>query len=69
MVPRAREFDGCIHSAITADSVDPERSNTIEVWQDAEVLKQWRKKAEPPRLGKPRKMAVKRYNATDGGRL
>jgi hypothetical protein len=28
LVTRAREFDGCLHVAITADSVDPERINT-----------------------------------------
>ena len=26
LVSRAREFDGCIHVAITADSVNPEQS-------------------------------------------
>ena len=29
LVSRAREFDGCIHVAITADSVDPERINSV----------------------------------------
>ena len=38
LVTRAREFDGCMHVAITADSVDPERINSVEVWRDA---KQW----------------------------
>ena len=28
LVSRAREFDGCVHIAITADSVDPERINS-----------------------------------------
>ena len=28
LVTRARAFDGCIHLAITADSVDPDRTNT-----------------------------------------
>jgi len=37
LVSRAREFDGCIHVAITADSVDPKRINSVEVWPDAEV--------------------------------
>jgi quinol monooxygenase YgiN len=69
LVTRAREFDGCLHVAITADSVDPERINTIEVWRDAEALQQWRKQAKAPRLGKPRYMAVQRYDATGGGPL
>jgi quinol monooxygenase YgiN len=68
-VSRARAFDGCIHVAITADSVDPERINTIEVWRDAEALQQWRKQANAPRLGKPKYMSVQRYDATDGGPL
>lgn len=29
LVSRARAFDGCVHIAITADSVDPERVSTI----------------------------------------
>jgi quinol monooxygenase YgiN len=69
LVTRAREFDGCLHVAITADSVDPERINTIEVWRDAEALQQWRKQANAPRLGKPKYMSVQRYDATDGGPL
>jgi hypothetical protein len=36
LVSRASEFDGCLHVAITADSVDPERINSVEVWRDAE---------------------------------
>jgi quinol monooxygenase YgiN len=69
LVTRAREFDGCLHVAITADSVDPERINTIEVWRDAEALQQWRKQANAPRLGKPKYMSAQRYDATDGGPL
>jgi quinol monooxygenase YgiN len=69
MVTRAREFDGCVHIAITADSVDPERINTFEVWRDAEALNTWRKQAKGPRTGKPRYADVKRYDATDGGPL
>jgi quinol monooxygenase YgiN len=67
LVTRAREFDGCRHVAITADSVDPERINTIEVWQDAEAWQRWRKRANGPRLGKPKFVSVQRYDATDGG--
>ncbi len=29
LVSRARDFDGCIYVAITADSVDPERINNV----------------------------------------
>lgn len=69
LISRAREFDGCIHAAITADSVDPERINTVEVWRDAEVLKQWRKRAKAPKTVEPKHIEVKRYDATDGGPL
>ena len=69
LVSRAREFDGCIHIAMTADSVDPERTNMVEVWRDAESLNAWRKQAKGPRLGKPKFSDVRRYYAIDGGPL
>jgi quinol monooxygenase YgiN len=43
LVARARESDGCIHIAVTADLVDPERIDSVEVWRDAEALDAWRK--------------------------
>ena len=66
MVSRAREFDGCVHLAITADSVDPERINTVEIWRDAEVLAKWRRQAKGPRTVKPKFSDVKRYDVSDG---
>ena len=69
LISRAREFDGCIHAAITADSVDPEQINTVEVWRDAEVMDEWRKQANAPDVKEPKHMEVKRYDATDGGPL
>jgi quinol monooxygenase YgiN len=69
LVSRARGFDGCIHVAITADSVDPERINSVEVWRDAAVMDAWRRQANAPDTGEPKLMAVKRYDATDGGPL
>lgn len=69
LVLRARAFDGCMHVAITADSVDPERINSVEVWRDAEVMDEWRKQANGPDLEGPKYAEVKRYNATDGGPL
>jgi hypothetical protein len=44
----------------------PERVNVIEVWQEAEALKKWRKRAKPPKVDKPKHIEVKRYDATDG---
>lgn len=69
LITRAREFDGCLHVAITADSVDPERVNVVEVWQDAEVMGEWRKQANAPTVEEPKYISVKRYDATDGGPL
>lgn len=69
LITRARDFDGCIHVAITADSVDPERVNVIEVWRDADAWRKWRKQGKHPKVGKPKHVEVKRYDATDGGPL
>src|SRR4028118_870331 len=69
LVTRARSFDGCIHVAITADSVDPERINSVEVWRDAQVMDEWRKQANAPDTKEPKHIDVKRYDATDGGPL
>jgi heme-degrading monooxygenase HmoA len=49
MVGRARTQDGCIDMAITADSLDPTRSNIIEIWRDEQAWKAWRKVAKGPR--------------------
>jgi len=69
LITRARAFDGCIHAAITADSVDPERVDVVEVWRDADALNRWRKQAKHLRVGKPKRVEVRRYDATDGGPL
>lgn len=69
LVTRAREFEGCLHIAITADSVDPERITSVEIWRDAEALSKWRRQAKAPRTGKPKFADVRRYDATDGGPL
>lgn len=69
LVKRARQFDGCLHVSITADSVDPERVNMIEVWQDAGALSAWRKRARGPKVGKPKFADVRQYEATDKGAL
>lgn len=70
LVARARAFDGCIDLAISPDPLDPARINNPEVWQDADALDSWRAQADPPRLGgEPREVAMKRYDASDGGPL
>lgn len=69
LVARARAADGCLHFAMTADSLDPERVNMVEIWRDAEALDAWRKRARAPRAKRARHLDVKRYDATDGGPL
>ena len=49
MVGRARQQDGCIDMAISADSIDPTRSNIVEIWRDEAAWKAWRKVAKGPR--------------------
>lgn len=48
MVKRARMQDGCIDFAISADVIDPERSNILEVWRDEQAWKTWQKIARAP---------------------
>jgi len=70
LVTRARGAEGAIHIAITADSVDPERVNVLEVWRDSEALDQWRERANGPELElEMRDMHIKRYDAYEGGPL
>jgi quinol monooxygenase YgiN len=70
LVTRARAFDGCIDLAITADTVDPRRVNTLEVWDSAEALDAWRAQANPPDTGvEHADLQVRRFDAQDGGPL
>ena len=70
LVGRARDADGCIEVAITADSVDLRRIDILEIWRDAAALDSWRSHADAPDLGiEPIEMSMKRYDATDGGPL
>ena len=45
MIERARNADGCLDMAISADSVDPHRVNIFERWRDQQSLDAWRKVA------------------------
>ena len=62
MVERARKQDGCLDMAITADSLDPTRSNIIEIWRDEPAWKAWRKvaKARPAFPAKERHVSLYR---------
>ena len=50
MVEKARNRDGCLDFAISADPVDPERTNLFECWRDQPSLSAWRKIAKPPKV-------------------
>jgi quinol monooxygenase YgiN len=50
MAARARAQDGCIDFAISADAVDAQRSNILEIWRDEQAWKAWRKIAKAPRV-------------------
>lgn len=69
LVRRAREADGCLHVAITADTVEADRVQLVEVWRDASVLDHWRATCDAPDAGEPLDVDVARYDATDGGPL
>jgi quinol monooxygenase YgiN len=62
MVERARLQDGCIDMSITADTVDPTRSNILEIWRDDAAWKAWRKVAKGPR-SRPSEVTVSVYGA------
>ncbi|GAA1755666.1 antibiotic biosynthesis monooxygenase family protein [Kocuria aegyptia] len=50
LVVRARQTEGCVDLAISADPVDPTRVNNYELWDNEEDLLAWRSVANPPRL-------------------
>ena len=50
MVGKARQQDGCLDMAISADSVDPERINVFECWRDELSWQAWRKIARSPKV-------------------
>lgn len=50
MVGQARTHEGCIDMSITADSLEPTRSNIFECWRDEQTWKGWRKVAKGPKF-------------------
>ena len=60
MVRRARTQPGCIDLAISADAIDPERTNIFEHWRSQDALDAWRKVANPPGVER-RETLVKLY--------
>ena len=41
-VTAARDADGCLDFAVSADAVDPQRVNVFERWRSPEALKRFR---------------------------
>jgi quinol monooxygenase YgiN len=50
LIGRARQTEGCVDLAISADPVDPTRVNNYELWDNEDDLLAWRNVANPPRL-------------------
>lgn len=53
LVVRAREAEGCLDFAITADPVDPARINNFEFWESESHLNSWRRISNPPKEVSP----------------
>lgn len=49
LILRARNATGCLDMAISADTVDPARINTFELWASQRDWNAWRKVAKSPR--------------------
>jgi quinol monooxygenase YgiN len=45
VVEKARQADGCLDFAITADLLDPGRVNLFERWESEEAVKAFRRRA------------------------
>jgi quinol monooxygenase YgiN len=50
MVGRARQQDGCLDLAISADPLDPKRINLFECWRNQPTLDAWRRRARGPKV-------------------
>jgi quinol monooxygenase YgiN len=49
VVEKARQADGCLDFAITADLLDPGRVNLFERWESQEAVKSFRRRAPRPK--------------------
>ncbi len=45
IVEKARQADGCLDFAMTADPLDPSRLNLFERWESQEAVKAFRRRA------------------------
>ena len=48
---------------ISADLIDPERTNLFECWRDQHSLNAWRKVARRPKVAPKRETSVKLYRS------
>ena len=70
IVERAREADGCLDFAMTADLIDPGRVNIVERWESQAAVKDFRKRA--PRIKSAPAMlsgSVAEYDVADARSL
>jgi quinol monooxygenase YgiN len=51
IVEKARQAEGCLDFAMTADPLDPSRLNLFERWESQEAVKAFRKRAPRRRQG------------------
>jgi quinol monooxygenase YgiN len=51
VVEKAREADGCLDFAITADLLDPGRVNVFERWESQAAVKAFRRRAPRNKSG------------------
>jgi quinol monooxygenase YgiN len=51
VVERARQADGCLDFAMTADLIDPGRVNLFERWESQAAVKAFRKRAPRTKHG------------------
>jgi quinol monooxygenase YgiN len=49
VVEKARQADGCLDFAMTADPLDPGRVNLFERWESQEAVKAFRRRAPRPK--------------------
>jgi quinol monooxygenase YgiN len=66
IVEKAREAEGCLDFAMTADLLDPGRVNLFELWESREAVKAFRRRA--PRIKQRAAMlsvSVAEYDVAD----
>lgn len=65
IVEKARQADGCLDFAMTADLVDPGRCNLFERWESQEALKAFRRRAPRPKRAKLLSVSVAEYEVVE----